>query len=246
MLHVTFTGTIRSRTVGTHGPAILHNYGETVFDARSHLVFAPGGVYATPATASARTSTHTYDIDSTLPGLRGRIVERAAWRKSTDLRSQADQIAAQKAAHRVADALNQEMKRAAGNIQQALVENIRKLAADQQGQPSVHFRSTPDYLHLILRRPGAADDDLDPPAVEGNPHIAVRVHRSVVRQALSDTQMAALLRPLMTGLVASNGTPQVRTADSADPSYDIQWSPDRKWMLIDYHVDRRPASLAKK
>lgn len=247
LLNVTFAGTIRSRTVGSNGPAILHSYGETVFEARSRLTFENGGVRVTPATANARTNTTTSDIESTLPGLRGRIVERVAWRKSSEMRGQADHIAAQRASNRIAAALNQEMKQAAAGIEKALVENIRKLADEHDGKPSVHFRSTPEYLHLIMRRAGAADDDLEPPAVVGNPHISVRVHRMVVRNALSDTQLAGVLRPLMTGLITSKNTPQVLTADDADPGFDIQWSADRNWMMIDYRLDRKtPANLAKK
>lgn len=247
LLSVTFAGIIGSRTVGTNGTAILHGCGETLFEARSRLVFGAAGVHATPAAAMARTSTTTHDIESTLPGLRGRIVERAARRKSNELRPVADQIAANHAARRIATALNQELKQAAAGIERTLVDNIGKLAAQQNGKPSIHFRSTPEYLHLVMRRAGAAEDDLHPPAVQGNPHISVRVHRLVVGQAISDPQWIDVLQPLMTGLLASKGGQKVLTSRTADPGFDIQWSADRNWMMIDYRLEgQSPANLAKK
>lgn len=248
LLSVTFAGTIRSRTVGTNGPAVLHSYSETLFEARSRLVLASAGVYAVPANTTARTSTTTYDIESTLPGLRGRIVERAAWRKSSELRSRADQIAAQRAANRISTALNQEMKQAADGIERTLIENICKLAAAHNGKPSMHFSSTHDYLHLVMRRPGATDDHWEPPAIEGSPYVSVRIHRLVVRQAMTDTQMTAALRTVLAGLIMAQSDQQGLTARTGKAlDFDIQWSDDRNWMIIDYWLNRRaPAKLAKK
>ena len=80
--------------VGRNGPAILHNVASTPFQARKQFVIDAQGLHVMPAVVSAQTCSTTTDIQSTSPGLRGRVTQRVAWRRVEEMRAEADAIAA--------------------------------------------------------------------------------------------------------------------------------------------------------
>ena len=107
----------------------------------------------------------------------------------------------------------------------------------------VHYRSTPDYVEVVMHRNGATPDELQmqPPEIAGNPHIVVRIHRLVLRRAVTDPEIRKTIRPLLSGLLKAQ-TPQ-RTLMAAGegqgpPQYQFAWSIDRNWLVVEYTEQR--------
>jgi len=236
VLKIAFTGTIHSQTIGSNGPAVVHSRGETWFHAHSYLKLSERGIDITPAQATARTITTTTGVGARVSGLRGRIVERVALRRSLELRSKAERIAAAKAEAQVAAALDEELHRAVIGIRQSLVDNVRKLGVDTANEPTVHFRSSNDSLYVVMRRGGVPVDGLrtSPPGMVGDAHVSLWIHRTLVRQALSNPEWSGALQPLLDGMIASSP----RESALEKPSeIDFRWSEGRDWLVIEYRPD---------
>ena len=83
---VDFSGTVHARSRGLRAPVILHSIADTRFRARKRIVMGNPGLTVAPAKCSATTRSMTMRIDSYLPGLRGRLAERLAWRRVAEMR----------------------------------------------------------------------------------------------------------------------------------------------------------------
>ena len=89
-LHIQFAGTSTSKTVGTHGPAIMHMHSTTYFTAsRTVVLTLDKGLVTQPTQVRLNTTLTVDDVQSSKPGLRGRLVKRIATRKSQQLHQQA-------------------------------------------------------------------------------------------------------------------------------------------------------------
>jgi hypothetical protein len=90
---VEFVGEVHAKTVGRNGPATLHYLSDSTFRARKRVVIGESGLSALPAVAVAPTRLRATEIQTNLPWLRDRIVQRIAWRRVANTRSQANAIA---------------------------------------------------------------------------------------------------------------------------------------------------------
>lgn len=89
-LHIQFAGTSTSKTIGTHGPAIMHMHSTTSFTAsRTVVLKLDQGLVTYPTRVRLNTTLTVDDVQSNKPGLRGRLVRRIATRKSQQLHQQA-------------------------------------------------------------------------------------------------------------------------------------------------------------
>jgi hypothetical protein len=77
-------------------------------------------------------------------------------------------------------------------------------------------RSTPDYAEVALCRGNTGGEDFAMPSfsVEGNPEIAVRVHRTMLVRAMSDPRIRGMVAPFLgktfeTWVAATPDTPNV-------------------------------------
>ena len=73
-----FTGVCHSQTDGLHEVVTLHNQAETKFEARKSFGWTDAGLDTSPAVATAETHSKTVNIDSSLPGVIGRIATEIA------------------------------------------------------------------------------------------------------------------------------------------------------------------------
>jgi len=85
-------GTVKSKTDGTNGPAIIHSAATTQYVATKRLTF-DGKLFASnPAAVSCCTQLTISEIQSTLPRLRGRLVVRVATARARDTKQQVEGI----------------------------------------------------------------------------------------------------------------------------------------------------------
>ena len=213
VFHITFSGTIQSETLGYNGPVVLHNDAVTKFLARKQVILSNDGLRGLPASVTAETTSTTGKIETRLTGLRGRIAQQVARRRSEELRPLADRIAAEHAAERIAAIFDGKVQAAAKQLEATLSGGCLKLPVDaREAPPLVRFRSAADHLEIIVHRPHPTAEALAiaPPSIEGNPEISVRVHRVVVRNVLTGgdlrTSLQGLLAGVLSGSPLKNGT----------------------------------------
>jgi len=146
------TGTAYTNTVGRNGPAIIYSRSTTTFRSEKRTLLGENGFETLPAVTQARTSTRITGIDSTLPRLRGRIVERIASRRVAESKPLAEAIAARFAEARVNAAVNREAEKMLARLDRMAVTPLLAIGgAGTTTHEDLCFRSVPGYL-LIGRR----------------------------------------------------------------------------------------------
>lgn len=246
---VVLAGTVYSQTRGVNGPVVLHGSAQTPFHATKQFTLDAEGLRLSPTLTRARTTSVTTDIDTMLPGLRGRFAERVAWRRSAELRPEADAIASQHAAAQIRAEFDTEVQRTVARIETILIEGTRDLPVDvANARPSIHFSSTAKHLDIVMHRPHATPEEiaLAPPVIDGDPALAVRAHRVVVRHALTTTALKQMVQTLLGDMRANSPIRPIRTVTTAATeamARELKWSPDRNWLIFD-HVDAQSPSKA--
>ncbi len=239
---VVLAGTVYSQTRGVNGPVVLHGSAQTPFHATKRLTLDAEGLRLSLTVTRARTTSVTTDIDTQLPGLRGQIAERIAWRRSAELRSEADAIASQHAAAQIRAEFDKEVQLAVARMEKILIEVARDLPMEfENRRPGIHFSSTATHMDIVMHRPQATAEEiaLAPPVIDGDPALAIRAHRLVVRHALGSTRLKKMVQTLQGGLRSDPMARTVKTVKTAAPeavAIELKWSPDRNWLIVD-HVD---------
>ena len=248
---IAFVGTVDSRTVGYNGPAILHSSSKAAFRAGKQVTISGSGLHVAPATASVSTSTQTNHIETTLPRLRGRIARRIAWRRVGNSRSQAEAISSQHTAAIIRNDLDKRIDQAVAKMQQEFRVMVAELPMDRV-QMAVHtnFRTTSEYVELAMIRNGATAEEkrLRPPQINGNPHVAIRVNRVLLRHALADPEFNQTVVPLLAKIFKTRLAEQaIALVNPVEEPRDesTKWSLADDWLTLDFtDVGPEPSSLA--
>lgn len=246
---VVFSGIVTTQSRGTNGPVVLHSTATTPFYAAKRLTLNPNGMRMSPTVTQARTSSSTNQIDTMLPGLRGRIAERVAWRRSSESHSEADAIASQHAAERIRSEFDKEVQLTVARIEKILVEGTRDLPMEFENErPKIHFSSTAKHLNIVMHRPNATAEELAmaPPLIDGDPALAVRAHRVVVRQALGTARLKQMMEDLLGGLRTAATVQTVKMATAEPRALELKWSRDRNWLILDHVDGQNPRIRAKR
>ncbi len=240
-----FSANIDSQTTGYNGPIVTHNVAQTQVQTRKIIALGNAGVRLLPATSSAHTSSQTLSLEACLSGLRGRIAQRIAWKTADATRPQVDEIVSQHTADNIERILDSQVNPLASAVQAALQNGVRNLPYDKDKvAPRLRFRSMPEFVDVTMYRSEGTPEErkMAPPAIEGRPQIALRVHRSVVGRALTDPKIREMIQPLFDSLL-QNSTEQ-KTASStkvSPPVVQLRWSPDSAWLMLDYQGEGQPA-----
>ena len=246
---VVFAGIVTSQTRGANGPVVLHGSAQTPFHAIKRLTLDAEGWHLSPTVIRARTTSVTTDIDSLLPGLRGRIAERVAWRRSAELRAEADAIASQHAADRIRDEIDKEVRLTVARMEKILIEGTRDLPMEfENGRSTIRFSSTATHLDIVMHRLQATAEELAlvPPVIDGDPAMAIRAHRVVVRHALGSTRLKTMLQTLQGGIRSDAKVRTVKTAAAEAMAFEVKWSPDRNWLIVDHFDVQSPQKGPKR
>ncbi|MCA9133110.1 MAG: hypothetical protein KDA45_08140 [Planctomycetales bacterium] len=159
-------GTITSQTRGTQGPAIIHSQAHTAYRAHKTIFFDGRQFQSRPATVCANTALTISEVDSTAPGLRGRLVRRVASRRAADLRGEAEAITAGLARQELQVAIDAEFDTRLAAINQALNLRLSLLPhLSDWGQP-LAVRSYTHCLEICLASDRLANRQLLPPPPE--------------------------------------------------------------------------------
>jgi hypothetical protein len=227
VINAVFSGTIASQTTGYSGPVSIDRQSHTPVRASKQIVLDGQGMRVSPTSAAASTRSNTTAIRTSKKGLRGRITQRVARKRSEESQDQIDAIASQRAAERTKTSFDREVQKFITQIHSAMA-GLTKLPIAGGATLSMRFQSTPSYLEIVVSRPHAGADALavQPPPIEGDPLIAVRAHRSVAMQAVAGGSLEQML-PLLSAKrdAKSDGAP-TRIA------HKLAWSPDGNWVTL--------------
>lgn len=234
---IRFTGTVHSKTVGRNGPATLQSTSSSTFVARKQFILDERGLTVMPAVVAANSCSNTHDIRTSLPGLRGRVAEKVAWRRSGEMRAEADQIAARHVEERIAREFDDYANPRLEKVRGKLLANVGQLPAADDGEPmKLSFQSTPTHIQIVaLRGNATAVAKVVPPAIEGNPKVAVHVHRAIVGRVLSDPAVRESITMLVSQMMTSPLQPGTVQAKPELPKYQMHWTDDKSWMVFEYN-----------
>jgi len=151
---VVYKGTVHSRTVGRKGPAIINGHSITHFTATKEIAFQPGvGFYSLPPRIEARSECFTDGISATRGGVIGRIIQRRAAREIAAQQDQITTIARDRAARRIAAALDARMSERLVGLNRMVEVRTALVGLDR---PSGRFRiaccTTPHALLIATQR----------------------------------------------------------------------------------------------
>jgi hypothetical protein len=235
---IAFEGTVRARTLGYNGPVVLHSLSDAAFCARKAIVMDNSGLRVAPAATSVHTQLKTTHIETSLPRLRGRIARRIAWRRSASSRGRAEIISSQHTAATISRDLDKRIDQSVANVRQNLQSPFSGLEVDV-GPKLVRFRTTPEYVAIAMMRMQAGGDQPipQPPQIEGNPDIAVRVHRSLWAPSDTSSQLSEKLAPFLINLLKARVKERalgMRRERIELPINRPEWSLDSNWLTLDF------------
>lgn len=146
------TGTVRSQTCGTNGPALINSIAETSYTASKSIVFDGRQLTTQPAVVNARTRVQITGIGSTAPGLRGRIVERVATRRAADSRLEAERITCQLTADELQQHIDAEFSQRIVSLNRKLAMRLAILDGFEDNEYALSIGSRPEYIQILYAR----------------------------------------------------------------------------------------------
>jgi hypothetical protein len=219
---------------------VLHQISDSTFHTSKTIVLDKSGLDVTESVTSAPTRLVTTNISSYLPWLRGRIATRIAWRRVSGSHQEAERITAEHTAANISRDFDQSTNASVAKLQDVFRSKIPELNVDQGPMlAEVRFRTNQDSVEMAMVRVGAGVDErkLRPPVVEGNPDVAVRVHRALLVRAIADAQVRDDLAPLFASLLKKRLDPsEVATLESqsARLAESTKWSIGPDWLTLDF------------
>jgi hypothetical protein len=241
-----FAGVCRSQTAGVNSVVVLQNTADTLFQAQKHFIWNSHGLTYSPATAIAETHSTTNRIDTVLPGLIGRIATQIAAGRVAQVHNQADEIAAQHAADRIEQALDQRVDEALAGL-----ESISR----QLPAASYLTRTTRTKLSssreqaqlLVLRR-----DAKNTPALVKMEHlprdcdVLIQIHREMFRELARDPAALMAAMGVVMQLLAAENPPGAAQVVAPQGQFDWQFAPstDGQWLVV-RHVGRERGPAAQ-
>ncbi len=199
-IEIRLTGTAWSNNVGYQGPVTIYTNGATQIDARKRVNVDDQGLHPLPAVASCATSSSINGIGAPL-----RIIERIAWNKAGQSKGQAERIASSHAEVRVARRVDQQAGEMLGEANKSFLEKFRNPLLRRNSFPQLlRFGTTGEHLYMRLMQAGPFHlaAPTDPPEIQGDHDLAVRVHESLVGnfsqaviggETLTDERLAELM-----------------------------------------------------
>lgn len=180
VIDMLFYGDAISDNVGYNGPVTIYSTSATQFAARKRIWIDSNGIYSHPATSTAATNIHIFDIQSD----KGRrLIEFFAWRRACKQLSEAECISSLHAEQRLNDWVD---KRAADSLKtanQKYLDKFRRPMTDRKLYPQeLHFSTTKRALSIsVLQTCGGnvAAPGAPPPAIHGA-DLSLRIHESMI------------------------------------------------------------------
>ncbi len=243
-LEIRLSGVIRYRTVASHGPVEIFADGAASFAAAKAVWIDRDGIATGRAASNVNNASTITGVDSSLPGLLGRIARRIGSRRAASNRPLADEIAGQHLQRHINDSVNQI---ADGEIAQAWANLRTQIAALPEDDPlcpsAWQVSTTADALKIVVLGRGGGERVPPPDDTDTQSDIVVRVHAAALSHALADENLRKFWRAVAT---PSSGA----DSQSSARAPTMNWSADERWLSISWSeqssaVDGQPELPAR-
>jgi SLA1 homology domain 1, SHD1 len=237
---ITFEGTVHSQTLGYKSPVVLHQISDSTFRSSKLISLDDDGLHVSPAKTDAPTNLRTTDIDTSLPRLRGRIVRRIAWSRVADSHQQAESITAEHTAAIISRDFDERIDQSVAKVQEVFKSKVPDWDREHQSaKTEVRFRSCPECIEVAMIRGEATTDErkLRPPLVDGNPDVAMRVHRAMLTRAIADPQIRNDWGPAFIKVLNARFNHKQEAGaqdDKKSPIDSTKWAFDLDWLAMDF------------
>jgi hypothetical protein len=230
-------GTTTYNSVADAGPVQLSISGVTRFASAKALRFNGQGIHLGAAATNARTSSVITGIDTSLPGLRGRLALRIGGRRAEESRPDAEAITAQHTARQINHDFDKSASDEVAELWKNIGDQIAALPADHPlRQCTWQASSTKDALQIVFLAPAVDKNNFVPaptPSI-ADADIEAQVHVAMVRSAIADVELHKLLQPMTIQLASSLGS-----MPSGRPV--MRWSADHNWLSLSWQSGDHPA-----
>lgn len=237
---ITFDGTVHSQTRGYKSPVVLHQVSESTFRSTKLISMDEKGLHVSRATTDAPTNLTTTGIDTSLPRLRGRIARRIAWGRVAGSHQQAESITAQHTSDDISRDFDERIDKSVAKVQEVFKSKVPEWDREHYpAQTEMRFRSCPDCIEIAMIRREANTEErkLRPPTVDGNPDVAVRVHRAMLTRAMADPQVRNDWAPAFIKVLNARFGQKEDASSKADkksPVDNTKWAFDLDWLAMDF------------
>lgn len=175
---ILLTGQAASNNIGYNGPVTIHSTGLTNISGRKVLVMNEDGLYGYGATANCATSSNIYSIQSCCG-----LIEKLAWNRAAQQKSQAEAIASSHAADRVAGQMNAEAADLIADTNRRYAAEAKNPLVSRDAFPQrLEFRTTAEQIDVRGVEQGAAGLGAAnaPPDLLPGHDVSVRAHESAL------------------------------------------------------------------
>jgi hypothetical protein len=170
-------GTAWSNNVGYNGPVTIFSTGTTSVSGRKHIMLNEQGFFTYAAQASCGTRSNIHDICAKCG-----LIEKIAWKRAGQQQGEAEAIASQHAAGRVAGQMNNEVGSQIADANERYQTARRQLVRRGQFPEDVTFSSMPDRIQVRMLQVGPEfiGAPNEPPGFGQEQDLALRAHESSV------------------------------------------------------------------
>lgn len=158
------SGAVDSQTCGTNGPALISSTTTTSYTATKSIIFDGRKLITQPARIQARSRIQITGIDSSLPGIRGRVVRRVAERRAGESLAEAESLTRDLTVAQLQQHIDQEFARRIVSINRALEDRLPILEAFSKSDYKLSIRSQAEFIQLMFVRRDADLQTLHVPA----------------------------------------------------------------------------------
>jgi hypothetical protein len=135
----------------------IHSSSYTSIAGQKDIFFEPKGFRLSPTQVNCNTSIEVHDIEA------GRLVERMAWRRVNQMQPEAERAAAERAARRAEQQLEEEAGTPLSHLHEEYVQNVYEPLVSKGALPDTRLITTDDRLAIMFYRSddknGGEDDD---------------------------------------------------------------------------------------
>jgi hypothetical protein len=240
MGRITFEGTVHAQTRGYKSPVVLQQVSDSTFRSSKLVSMDENGLHVSRATTDAPTNLQTVGIDTSLPRLRGRIARRIAWGRVAGSHHQAEAITSQHTAANIGRDFDEQIDQSVAKVQKAFESKVPEWDREHRtAQTEMRFRSCADCIEVALIRREANNEErkLRPPTVDGNPDVAVRVHRAMLTRAMADPKVRDDWAPVFIKVLNTRfgrNEDAGSKADKKSPIDSSKWAFDLDWLAMDF------------
>ncbi|MBN1589125.1 MAG: hypothetical protein JW888_06400 [Pirellulales bacterium] len=234
VLEIVLSAETHTDNTGYHGPVRIYTTGVTTSEGRKRLVITPERIEALPATSHVTT---TSTINCIRSRRNSKFVERAAWRRACEQKSQAEAIAAQHAECRVNRRMDEQTDELIAEANDGFQKRFRGPLWQRRVFPEQLVVNTTEQ-GLYVRALRSAYNQLaatnDPPELAGPADVALRVHESLINNSAATLVAGRLVDEeefLKTVEDILGEVPESLAPEEGKASWSIQFAPSDAFVV---------------